>query len=63
MAIIGQQTFESLRSFYVKKMKERNTCCYIYHFEMDQLRLGLNNMRVTFELHGIGAVAVAHMFV
>ncbi len=34
-------------------MKERSTCCYIYHVEIGQLRLGLNNMRVTFELHGI----------
>jgi hypothetical protein len=36
-AIIGQQKFESLIPFYVKKMKERSTCCYIYHVEIDQL--------------------------
>jgi len=45
--------FESLRPFYVKKLKERNTCCCIYHVEIDQLQLGLNNMNATFELHGI----------
>jgi hypothetical protein len=36
MAIIGQRKFESLRPFYVKKMKERSTC-YIYHVEIEQL--------------------------
>jgi len=53
VAIIGQLKFESLRPFYVKKMKEKSTCSYIYHVQIDQLQLGLNNMRVTFELHGI----------
>jgi len=33
-------------------MNERTTCCYIFHVEIDQLRLGLNNIRVTFELDG-----------
>jgi hypothetical protein len=53
MAIIEEQKFESLRPFYVKKMKERRTCCCIYNVEIDQLQLSLNNMRVTSELHGI----------
>ncbi len=53
MAIIEEQKFESLRPFYVKKMKERRTCCCIYNVEIDQLQFSLNNMRGTSELHGI----------
>ncbi len=53
IAIIGQWKFEHLRPFYVKKMRQMSSCCYIYHVEIDQLWLGLNNMKVTFELHGI----------
>jgi hypothetical protein len=34
--IVGKQTFEGLKLFFVKPMKERNTC-YIYHIEMEEL--------------------------
>jgi len=26
-------------------MWDQNTCCYIYYVELDELRLGLNNMQ------------------
>ncbi len=32
-------------------MKEQNTCCYIYHVELDELRKGLKNMNVKSSLH------------
>jgi hypothetical protein len=35
VVIIGQQTFEGLTPFYVKEMKERTTCYYIHHVEID----------------------------
>jgi hypothetical protein len=41
---IGQRTFELLKPFFVKPMRDQNTCC-IFHVELDELRLGLNNMR------------------
>jgi hypothetical protein len=43
--IIGQRYFESLKSFFVKPMKDRNTCCCIYHVELNELRVVLNLMR------------------
>jgi hypothetical protein len=41
--IVGQRVFESLEPFYVKSLKDRNTCC-IYHIEIKELRLALNQM-------------------
>jgi hypothetical protein len=41
-ACIGQWTFELLKPLFVKPMWDRNTCCYIYHVELDELKLGLN---------------------
>ncbi len=49
--IIGKWTFERLKPFFVKPMKEQNTCCCIYHIEMEELQLGLNNMKVKSSLH------------
>lgn len=43
--------FDSLRSFWVKKMKECNLCCCIYHVEWEELRVGFNYMHQKFELH------------
>jgi hypothetical protein len=48
---VGEQTFEGLKPLFVKPMKEQNTCYYIYHVEMEELQLGLNNMRVKSSLH------------
>jgi hypothetical protein len=36
--IIGQRLFEYLKPFFVKLLKDRNTCC-IYHAEFDELQL------------------------
>jgi hypothetical protein len=49
--IIKEQTFERLKPIFVKPMQKRNTCCCIYHIEMEELRLGLNNMKVKSSLH------------
>ena len=45
MVDIGQRSFEYLKPFFVKPMKDRNTCCCIYHVELEELRVALNNMR------------------
>lgn len=49
--IVGKRMFDSLRPWYVKKLKERNVCCCIYHVEMDELRQGFNNMRLRSGMH------------
>jgi len=32
-------------------MKECNVCCYIYHVEMEELHVVLNNMHMKFNIH------------
>ena len=50
---VGLRAFELLKPFYVRKLKERNTCACRYHCEMAQLRQGWNNMRTaTKGIHG-----------
>jgi hypothetical protein len=44
MLIIGKQSFDYLHPFWVKIMKEHNVCCYIYHVEMEELKMGFNFM-------------------
>ncbi len=51
---MGKQTFQGFKPFFVKSMKEQNTCYCIYHVELDELQLGLNNLRVKFEPHHSG---------
>jgi len=43
-ACIGQRSLELLKPFFVKPMLDQNTCC-IYHVELDELRVGLNNLQ------------------
>jgi hypothetical protein len=43
--IVGQRVFESLKPFYVKVLKDRNTCCCIYHIEINELCLALNQLQ------------------
>jgi hypothetical protein len=43
-ACIGQQSFELLKPFFVKPMRDRNTCC-IYQVELDESKVGLNNLQ------------------
>jgi hypothetical protein len=40
--IAGERSFCSLKPFFIKAMKERNTCCCIYHVELNELRMALN---------------------
>jgi hypothetical protein len=49
--IVGKHSFDFLRPFWMKKMKERNVCCCIYHVEIQELLVALNNMRAKFGLH------------
>ena len=45
--IVGERSFCSLKPFFIKAMKERNTCCCIYHVELNELRIALNKYHVT----------------
>jgi hypothetical protein len=38
--IIGERTFDGLKPFFVKPMKEWNTCCYIYHIWDGRITVG-----------------------
>ena len=50
---VGLRAFELLKPFYVRRLKERNTCACRYHCEMAELRIGWNNMRTaTRGIHG-----------
>ena len=42
---VGLRAFELLKPFFVRRLKERNTCACRYHCELAELRLGWNNMR------------------
>ncbi len=43
--LFGQRLFESLKPFFVKPLKDRNTCWYIYHVELNELKLALNLLK------------------
>ena len=49
--IIGKRSFDLLRPFWMKPMRERNVCCYIYHVEFQELLQGLNYMRLRSRIH------------
>ncbi|KAG0594736.1 hypothetical protein M758_UG104500 [Ceratodon purpureus] len=42
---VGLRAFELLKPFYIRRLKERNTCACRYYCEMAELRAGWNNMR------------------
>jgi len=42
--IVGKRMFDSLKPFFIKALKERNVCCYIYYVEMDGLQIAFNFM-------------------
>jgi hypothetical protein len=46
-----KRDFGSLRPFFIKAMKEHNTCHYIYNVQMDELHVALNNIRIASKLH------------
>jgi hypothetical protein len=47
--IIGKKTFYSLQPYWVKKMKDRNLCCYIYQVEMEELKVGFNTRSISLD--------------
>jgi hypothetical protein len=50
---IGPWAFEKFKSYYVRRLKEWNTCAYKYHVEMVELKHGFDNMQfVTKGIHG-----------
>jgi hypothetical protein len=49
--IIGKKMFDSLRPFFVIRLKERNMYCCIYHVKMEELQIGFNHMRLRSGLH------------
>jgi hypothetical protein len=51
LVVIGKCSFDFLQPFWVKRLKERNVCCYIYHVEMQELLVAFNNMRAKLGLH------------
>lgn len=48
---IGQRLFESLKPFFVRLLKDRNTCC-IQHTKLEELRVAPNLMRTNNIVHG-----------
>jgi hypothetical protein len=49
--ITRKRSFDLLRPYWVKKMKDQNVCCCIYHVEMEELKMGFNHMRQKCGLH------------
>lgn len=39
-------TFESFKPWFVKKLREWNTCCYRYYTEIRELKEGFNGIRI-----------------
>ena len=54
--IIGKRMFDSFQPYFVKKLKDRNVCCFIYHVEMEELRVGFNYMRARSVIHSETAI-------
>jgi len=42
---IKHVTFLKMKPYFVKALKDRNTCCCNYHVELDMLKVGLNYMK------------------
>jgi hypothetical protein len=49
--IIGKRAFDSMRPFWIKKMKDRNVCYCIHHVEIEELRVDFNFMRKLSSIH------------
>ncbi|MCO5571463.1 hypothetical protein L7F22_025203 [Adiantum nelumboides] len=50
---ISQRCFESMKSFFVQKLRDRYTCCCIVHVKMIFLKEAVNHMQTqSFDLHG-----------
>ncbi|MCO5550032.1 hypothetical protein L7F22_003509 [Adiantum nelumboides] len=49
----GFHAFQSLKPFFVRKLKERNTCCCVYHTRIDLMHLAIRSLRIdTKSIHG-----------
>jgi hypothetical protein len=44
---IGLNSFKILKLYFVRKMKDFNTCCCRHHVEMSEITTGFNNMRAS----------------
>ncbi len=44
---VGLRAFEKLKFYYVRRLKEHNTCACKYRTEMVELKHGFNNMQTT----------------
>ncbi len=51
--IIGQKSFESLKPFFVKPIKDQNTYYCIYHVKFNELKLALNLTKTKRTIYGI----------
>jgi hypothetical protein len=51
LVIVGKRMFDFFQPFWIKRLKERNVCCCIYHVEMQELLVGFNHMRAKSGLH------------
>ena len=53
---IGQTSFNSLKSYFMKSLKDRSVCCCKYHVELIKLKDAFNHMWASRILHGLGCV-------
>jgi len=52
-SVISQRVFGYLKPFFVKPLKDKNTCCCIYHVKLNELRLALNLLRTNSLVHDV----------
>jgi hypothetical protein len=45
LVIVEKPMFDFLQPLWIKRLKERNICCCIYHVEMQELLVEFNYMR------------------
>jgi hypothetical protein len=57
--IVGKRSFDMLRPFWMMKMKEKNVYCCIYHVEIQELLVALNNMRAKSDLVQLCVIVTA----
>ncbi len=60
--IVGLRAFEKLKPYYVRRLKECNTCACKYHIEMVELHACFNNMRTLWKEFMELCVCVIVMF-
>jgi hypothetical protein len=59
-----ERIFRSFKPFFVKGMMECNTYCCIYHGQMDELDMALNNIKIALRPHDKGfAITSVCLFV